>query len=226
MQVGSNSAKASDPNDKSAVPDWRRWNNYGIAMFDNRQYPLAIEAFTHAADLDEKYRPTALTNCAMAHIELEQYDEAATILDGVVKANPTMARALFQQGRIFVKRGQLEQAENNFKQVLAAFPRDRITLQQLGELCKIKRDYQGALECYDKILAIDPEDLGAHYNLMLVYRKLGRTDEARREAKIFADLKDDPGALSLANQFLRKHPEMSNESVYWHVHDLSRTPGN
>ena len=226
MQIGSNSAKASDPNDKSAVPDWRRWNNYGIAMFDNRQYPLAIEAFTHAADLDEKYRPTALTNCAMAHIELEQYDEAATILDGVVKANPTMARALFQQGRIFVKRGQLEQAENNFKQVLAAFPRDRITLQQLGELCKIKRDYQGAMECYDKILAIDPEDTGAHYNLMLVYRKLGKTEDARREAKIFADLKDDPGALSLANQFLRKHPEMSNESVYWHVHDLSRTPGD
>ncbi len=226
IQIGSNSGKAPDPANKTAVPDWRRWNNYGIAMFDNRQYPLAIEAFTHAADLDEKYRPMALTNRAMAHIELEQYDEAATILDGVVKANPTMARALFQQARIFVKRGQLEQAENNFKQVLAAFPRDRITLQQLGELCKIKRDYKGALDCYDRILAIDPEDLGAHYNLMLVYRKLGRTDDARREAKIFADLKDDPGALSLANQFLRKHPEMSNESVYWHVHDLSRTPGD
>ena len=226
MQIGANTGKPADPSDKTALPDWRRWNNYGIAMFDNRQYPLAIEAFTHAAELDEKYRAMALTNRAMAHIELEQYDEAAMILDGVVKANPALARALFQQGRIFVKRGQLEQAENNFKQVLAAFPRDRVTLQQLGELCKIKRDYKGALDCYEKILAIDPEDLGAHYNLMLVYRKLGKNDDAKREAKIFADLKDDPGALSLANQFLRKHPEMSNESVYWHLHDLSRVPGD
>jgi len=124
-----------------------------------------------------------------------------------------------------MKRGQLDQAESNIRQVLAAFPRDRISLQQLGELCKIKRDYQGALECFGKILAIDPEDLGAHYNLMLVYRKLGQTEDAKREAKIFADLKDDPGALSLANQFLRKHAEMSNESVYCHVHELSRTPG-
>ena len=124
-----------------------------------------------------------------------------------------------------MKRGQLDLAESNIRQVLAAYPRDRMSLQQLGELCKIKRDYQGALECFGKILDIDPEDLGAHYNLMLVYRKLGRTDDAKREAKIFADLKDDPGALSLANQFLRKHPEMSNESVYWHVHDLSRMPG-
>jgi tetratricopeptide (TPR) repeat protein len=161
----------------------------------------------------------------MAHIELEQYEEAVSILEGVVKTNPTNPRALFQQARIFMKRGQLDQAESNIKQVLAVYPRDRISLQQLGELYKIKRDYEDALECYNKILQIDPEDLGAHYNLMLVYRKLRRHDDAKREAKIFADLKDDPSALSIANQFLRKHPEMSNESVYWHVHDLSRTPG-
>jgi tetratricopeptide (TPR) repeat protein len=225
LQIGSNAAMPPNPTDKTAIPDWRRWNNYGIALFDQRQYPLAIEAFGRAADLDEKYRPMALVNRAMAHIELEQYEEAVSILEGVVKTNPTNPRALFQQARIFMKRGQLDQAESNIKQVLAVYPRDRISLQQLGELYKIKRDYEDALECYNKILQIDPEDLGAHYNLMLVYRKLRRHDDAKREAKIFADLKDDPTALSIANQFLRKHPEMSNESVYWHVHDLSRTPG-
>jgi tetratricopeptide (TPR) repeat protein len=161
----------------------------------------------------------------MGYLELEQYDDAASILAEVVKNDPENMRALFQQTRILVKRGQLEQAETNIRKVLAAFPRDRISLQQLGELCKIKRDYKGALDCYEKILQIDPEDQGAHYNLMLIYRKLGRNEEAKREGKIFADLKDDPGALSLANQFLRKHAEMSNESVYWHVHDLSPGPG-
>ena len=225
MQVGANQSQPPDPNNKTVMPDWRRWNNYGVALFDQRQYPPAIDAFARAAELDEKYRPMAMVNRAMANIELERYDEAAGILNQVVKANPTNARALFQQARIFMKRGQLPEAESNIRQVLALFPRDRISLQQLGELCKIKRDYDGALECFGKILAIDPEDLGAHYNLMLVYRKLGRTEDARREAKIFADLKDDPGALSLANQFLRKHPEMSNESVYWHIHNLSLAPG-
>ncbi len=220
MRVGDNTAVPAGPNDKTVVPDWRRWNNYGIALFDQRQYPLAIAAFTRTSELDEKYWPMAQVNRALAQIELNQYDEAASILNAVVKANPTNMRALFQQARIFVKRGQLDQAENNFKQVLVAFPRDRMSLQQLGELRKIKRDYPGALDCYERILQIDPEDLGAHYNLMLIYRKLGRNDEAKRESKIFADLKDDPSALQLANQFLRQHPEMSNESVYWHVHDL------
>jgi tetratricopeptide (TPR) repeat protein len=96
----------------------------------------------------------------------------------------------------------------------------------LGELSKIKRDYATARDCYERILQIDPEDLGAHYNLMLIYRKLGMSEDAKREAKIFSDLKDYPSALPLANTFLRKHPEMSNESVFWHIHDLSPAPGS
>jgi tetratricopeptide (TPR) repeat protein len=220
MRVGDNGPVPASAIPKNAMPDWRRWNNYGIALMDQRQYPLAIDAFVQAAGLDEKYCQMALVNQALGLIELDQYDAAARLLEGVVKANPENARALFQQARVFIKRGQLSDAEANLRRVLAAFPRDRISLQQLGELCKIKRDYPGARECYGKILQIDPEDLGAHYNLMLVFRKLGMTEEAKRESKIFAELKDDPSATPLANAFLRKHPEMSNESVFWHVHDL------
>jgi len=32
----------------------------------------------------------------------------------------------------------------------AAFPRDRISMQQPGELGKLERDYQGAPECFAK----------------------------------------------------------------------------
>src|SRR5262249_6760332 len=158
-----------------------------------------------------KYRPMAQVNQALGMIELDQYDEAAKVLQTVVEADPNNMRALFQQARVMVRRGQLDAAEKNFRRVLDVYPRDRLCLQQLGELCKIRHDFHGARECYEKILQIDPEDLGAHYNLMLVFRKLGMNDDARREAKIFADLKDDPSATPLANMFLRKHPEMSNE---------------
>jgi Flp pilus assembly protein TadD len=222
LKLGANEPQAPV---KGAMPDWRRWNNYGIALLDNRQYELAAAAFARAAELDETYRPTAITNRALALFELEQYEPAAQLLDGVLAANPNNMRALFQRTRINVKRGELQVAEANLHRILDAFPRDRVSWQQLGELCKIKRDFPGARHCYETILAIDPEDTGAHYNLMLVYRKLGLNEEAKREAKIFADQKDDPAAFSLANEFLRRHPEMSNESVPWHVHQLSEVKG-
>jgi tetratricopeptide (TPR) repeat protein len=116
----------------------------------------------------------------------------------------------------------LADAEADIRRVLEAFPRDRLSLQQLGELSKIKRDFQTARDCFERILQIDPEDSGSHYNLMLVYRKLGMNEQARAEAKIFQDLKDDPGALPIASEFLRRHPEMKVESVPFHVHDLTR----
>lgn len=225
LRIGDNAPLNAAEMPKNAMPDWRRWNNYGIALFDQKQYPLAIDAFLHAAALDEKYRQMAQVNQAMGMIELDKYDQAEQLLETVLKANPENMRALFHQARVLIRRGQLDQAEKNIRQILAVYPRDRLSLQQLGELCKIRHDFHGARECYQKILAIDPEDLGAHYNLMLVFRKLGMNEEAKREAKIFADLKDDPSALPVANMFLRKHPEMSNESVFWHVHDMN-SPGN
>lgn len=209
------------PPAKGAMPDWRRWNNYGIALLDARQYALSAEAFARAAELDETYRPTATANRAIALFELEQFDESARLLDEVLAANPNNFRALFQRTRILMRRGDLIAAESNLRRILAAFPRDRVSWQQLGEVCKIKRDFKGARECYERVLAIDPEDTGAHYNLMLVFRKLGMAEDAKRHAKIFADQKDDPSASPLANEFLRRHPEMSHESVPWHVHTLS-----
>ncbi|HVF57326.1 MAG TPA: tetratricopeptide repeat protein, partial [Pyrinomonadaceae bacterium] len=222
LHVGENAAQPVVPGAKGVVPDWRRWNNYGIAMLDNRQFARAAEAFARVAELDQTYRPMALVNRALALIELDRWDEASKMVDAALEINPNLHRALFQRARIRTRRGQLQDAEADIRRVLADFPRDRLSLQQLGELSKIKRDFAGAREAYERILQIDPEDSGAHYNLMLVYRKLGMKDEARAEAKIFADLKDDPGALPVASEFLRRHPEMKGESVPWHVHDLAR----
>ncbi|HKP72849.1 MAG TPA: tetratricopeptide repeat protein, partial [Pyrinomonadaceae bacterium] len=221
LVVGDNTEQAVVPGAKGVMPDWRRWNNYGIALLDNRQYALSAEAFARAAELDETYRPMAKVNRALALFELEQYDASARLLDEVLSTSPNNLRALFQRTRVHIKRGELQVAEANLRRILEAYPRDRASWTQLGELCKIKRDFKGAQHCYETVLGIDPEDTGAHYNLMLVYRKLGKTEEAKREAKIFADQKDDPAALPLANEFLRKRPEMSNESVPWHVHNLS-----
>jgi Tfp pilus assembly protein PilF len=222
MRVGENSALAPL---KGSMPDWRRWNNYGIALFDNRQFALAADVFARVVELDETYRPMALTNRALALIEIDRWDDASRLVDAALELNPNLHRALFQRARIRRQRGQLAEAEADIRRVLEAYPRDRLSLQQLGELSKIKRDFAGAREAFERILQIDPEDAGSHYNLMLIYRKLGMNEEAKAEAKIFADLKDDPGALPVASEFLRRHPEMKGESVPYHVHDLSKGAG-
>ena len=66
---------------------------------------------------------------------------------------------------------------------------------------------------------IDPDDLAAHYNLSVVYRRMGMKDKAAEQAALFATKQVDPGAPTYSLDFLRKHPNFSNESVPWHMHE-------
>lgn len=217
LTIGDN--KMEQPNPK-AMPDWRRWNNYGIALLDQRQFPAAADAFQKVSELDEKYRPFALTNRAMALIEIDRWIEARKLIDKALELDPNNMRAIFQRGRINRVESRLEQAEEDFRKVNTAFPRDRLTLHQLGELSKIKNDYQSAISYFRQVLAIDPEDVGAHYNMMLLYRKTGLKDEAAREEKIFLDLKDDPRTTALAADFLQRNQAVARRSLPYYVNDL------
>jgi len=48
-----------------------------------------------------------------------------------------------------------------------------------------------------QVLAIDPEDLGAHYTLMLNYWALGQTDQAEREHRLYLRFKADENAAPI-----------------------------
>lgn len=218
--------------DPKAMPDWRRWNNYGIALLDQRQFPAAADAFDEVIDREVKdYRAFAFTNKALALIEMGGWQEAEKLVSKALEADAQNLRAVFQLGRIDRSTGRLEKAEAAFKKVLESYPRDRLTLQQLGELAKIKSEIvppeqreaqlKIAESYYARVLAIDPEDVGAHYNLMIIFQKLGRFEEAKKEAAIFKDLKDDSTITNLAGTFLQTNSPIANESLPFHTHSLS-----
>jgi hypothetical protein len=65
---------------------------------------------------------------------------------------------------------------------------------------------------------IDPDDLAAHYNLSILYRRMGKVKEAAEQQAMFVDKKVDPGAPTYSLNYLRVHPEISTESIPWHIH--------
>ena len=68
-------------------------------------------------------------------------------------------------------------------------------------------------------LDVDPEDLQAHYNLMLCYRGLGQTEKAEREEKLFLRFKADESAQALTEKPRLLSPEENNERQPIHDHD-------
>ena len=50
---------------------------------------------------------------------------------------------------------------------------------QIGRLLFLKRQYPEAIAELKQVLTIDPEDLQAHYNLMLSYQGAGDSEMAK-----------------------------------------------
>ncbi len=200
-------------------PEWMRWNNYGISLLDAQQYASAVRAFERVVELRPDY-PDARTNIAISMLAWEKYPEALLYLEKALAIAPGNARALYYLALVDRKEGKMEEAISHLLEVERQFPRSRDTHRELGFSYYQQHRYAEARAEYEAVQGIDPDDLAAHYNLAILYRRLGLTDRAREQAKFFADQKDDPTAGIFALEYLRKHPAVAQESVPWHVHDL------
>ena len=222
LNVGENVGKSDAPGQKPEMKEVLRWNNYGIALLGELQYAKAVEAFQKVVELNPEYADGYI-NIAAADIPFEKYEPALKNLEKALAMRPNDARALYYKATVYRIQGRLDDAIELFKQVIAQYPRGRDAHRELGFTYYQQKKYELARASYESLQGIDPDDLAAHYNLMLIYRRLGMKEKSAEQAAYFSDKKDDPGANAFALEFLRANPQISNESVPWHIHsDLSR----
>jgi tetratricopeptide (TPR) repeat protein len=214
LALGANPAAEPDPQDNK---EWMRWNNYGIGLLDAQQYAASARAFERVAELRPDYAD-AFTNIAIADFQWERFDAARSGLEKALQLAPRNARALYYLALVERTQGHLDAAINDLREVAAQFPRSRDAHRELGFSLYQKHKYEEARSEYETLQSIDPDDLAAHYNLSIIYRRLGLKEQAAREAAAFADQKDDPTASTYALEYLRKHPEITSEGVPWHMH--------
>ena len=211
------------PPEASENKEWMRWNNYGIALLDAQQYQASVEAFERVAALRPDYAD-AYTNMAIVEISWEKYQDAKSNLAKALALLPGDPRALYYRAIVERNAGQVRGAIADLEAMLAKYPRSRDGLRELGFSYYQQHDYAAARNAYERLQAVDPDDLAAHYQLAILYRRLGDKQKAAIESAKFADQKDDPGAGTYALEFLSKHPEVAGESVVWHMHDLTGDP--
>ncbi|MCU1322281.1 MAG: Tetratricopeptide 1 repeat-containing protein [Acidobacteriaceae bacterium] len=204
--------------------EWMRWNNYGIALLDAQQYAASVHAFERVAQMRPDYAD-AFTNIAIAQFQWEKYGEAHGNLEKALALAPASARTLYYRALVERNEGHLDLAIGDLETVVKSFPRSRDAHRELGFSYYQQHKYDLARAEYETLQGIDPDDLAAHYNLSILYRRLGAKDKAAQQAVMFADQKDDPMASTYALEYLRQHTELANESVVWHVHELNVPPG-
>jgi len=217
LKIGENEPEAADPADNA---DWMRWNNLGIALLDQFQYAEAVRAFTEVVKLRPTYAD-AYINIGLTEISWEKYGSARTAIHKALSLDPDNARAHYYDGLLQRRAGNTDQEIADFRKVVDLFPQSRDARRELGISYYQHNENQAALEQFEALQKIDPDDLSAHYNLSILYRRLGKPKEAAKEQGMFVDKKVDPGAPTYSLDYLRVHPEISTESIPWHMHSDS-----
>ena len=212
--LGENPAAAPDARDN---PDWMRWNNLGISLLDQLQYADAADAFEHVVKLRPDYAD-AYTNLALTNIQWEKYHEARGSLEKALSLQPGNARALYYMALVDRREGHSAAEVAELEEVVRQYPQCRDARRELGISYYQQHRNEDALAQFEALQAIDPDDLAAHYNLAILYRRKGMKAEAAKQMAEYQTRKVDPGAPTYSLDYLRNHPELSTESVPWHMH--------
>jgi hypothetical protein len=75
-----------------------------------------------------------------------------------------------------------------------------------------------------QVLAVDPEDLQAHYNLMLCYNGLGDEKMSKEHQARYLRFKADEASQAITGPYRQLNPEDNNERQSIHEHASAPLP--
>jgi tetratricopeptide (TPR) repeat protein len=185
--------------------EWMRWNDYGIGLFRQDDLKGAKRAFEQVALADAE-NPEGFVNQGRVAVREGLLDEAEVVLGQALKIDENLAKTHYFLGVVKKERGKYDEALSHFRRAESLYPRDRVVLNDIGRVLFLQRKFEDGLAALKKVVEIDPEDLMAHYNLMLCYKGLGLVEEAKAEQRLYERFKADEDANMLLGPYLRENP--------------------
>jgi len=212
-------SKAPRPGVKALMdPSVReRWNDYGIGLLLQGDLKGAEAAFMNVVAMDPGYADGPV-NVARARLQEGEVDAAIPMLEAALKLSPRLAKAHYFLGTALKTLGRYDEAIERFRLVADQYPRDRVVLDEIGRVRFLQRRFDEAIASFKKVLEIDPEDLEAHYNLMLCYQGAGDAALAASEKILYTRFKADEAAQAITGPYRLKSLEDNNERQAIHEH--------
>jgi tetratricopeptide (TPR) repeat protein len=217
LPVVAHGAPTPEPRTVTQKAEWQRWNDYGIGLFLQGDLKGAAAAFLKVTEADPA-NPDGWVNIGRAAVQEGDMERARKVLETALSLKPDLARANYFYARVLRADGKYTAAADRLRKVLVQYPRDRVALNDLGRVLFLERKYDDAVKALNSVLEIDPEDLQAHYNLMLCYSGLGNEKLAKEHQTRYLRFKADESAQAITGPYRQLHPEDNNERQAVHEH--------
>ncbi|MEM8963248.1 MAG: tetratricopeptide repeat protein, partial [Acidobacteriota bacterium] len=211
-------------NDAVEIPEWQRWNDYGIGLLrkGGKSKGELRQAEAAFAEVERLGRADGPLNLARVYLEQGTVEDRAvdalaraasfdppappwTVawLSALVNKQNGFLDEAIEQLRAVVAYDTLETRERGFD-----FSQDYRVLVELGQtLFERAKQERGdarrasreaflneAIAVLNDALELDPENVAAHFNLDQVYRQLGDTEKAEYHRELYRTYKPDDNA--------------------------------
>ena len=183
----------------------------------------AEAAFGQVTRLEPAYTD-GWVNLARARLQDGDLEGARQALESALALEPALPRTHFFLALVLKAEGDYETALSHLRRVATAYPADRVVRNQMGRLLFLLGQYEEARAELERVLRIDPEDLRAHYNLMLCFRALGNEAQSETHYRLYRRFKADEPAQVIAGVARRRYSGANNESQPVHEHDSIALP--
>jgi cytochrome c-type biogenesis protein CcmH/NrfG len=137
--------------------------------------------------------------------EAEEEYRAAT------KANPQDEKAICRLGEIAMQQGDMKQANADFTKAVALRPADTDAKLWLAKTLIEMNEPDQALPLLEASVQLEPTDATAHYRLATLYKRMGHTEDARREVELYKKYKDLKDKLRVLYKDMLVQPEEIRE---------------
>ena len=235
--------------DDMEIQEWVRWNDYGIGLFrkgDLGELRGAEEAFLEVERLERSEGPINLARVYLKEGRVTEDAPAALDRAGSMTHPAREWHLLWFGGLVDKQNGRLDAAIDKFRQITEGgfeqakgrgfdFSEDWRVLNELGNtLYQRARQERGparrakretlmreAAEVFEESLALDPENVDAHYNLKQIWADLDDMDRSAHHASMHAKYKIDDNARDRAiSEARRKYPAANKASEAVVIYDL------
>ena len=228
------------------VPEWERWNDYGIGLFakpERGALRQAENAFRHVAGLG---RAEGDVNLARVMIREGRLVEASEALRRAAGNGARPWSVAWFGGLVDMQNGEFDAAIRSFADLVDTrfeearrrgfdFSRDyrvqnalALALFERAKLASTPADEEtllrAALARHEAALAEDPENVAAHYGLAQIHARLDNEEAASRHRTLHSTYRPDDNAQDRAVAAARRRDPAANfaaEALV--VYDLQRT---
>src|SRR5262252_6279581 len=121
--------------------------------------------------------------------------------------NPQDAKAILRLADIDAQRGASQQALEEYKKAVVLQPGDADAKLGLGKILTGMNQTEAALPLLEDAVRLDPTNATGHYRLGTLYRKIGRSEDSKKEMELYKKYKDLKEKLRAVYKDLQVQPD-------------------